>query len=487
MRIWIANYFIALLLLCGVAVMGQRAEIHQTDSLHLSNGLLKKLAKTAGHSNSVLERNTNKYYRKLELQEKRLFQLIAHTDSTLLTSLQGNGKGTINSYTDKLKGKAAHLAGGKRKGDFMPYLDSISGALSFLQTQKLAVIAGNKELSQALTNLQAVQGRLQAAAEMQKAIKEQYTALGNLLKNDQLLQGKILRQWKACQEQWACQSQYLEAFREAWKHPDKAEEKLLALLQDNSFFRDFMRRHAPLAALFHLPAGYNNSSAVPGNLQTRAQTDQLLQRQLTAAGPNAQDMMRRSLEQGQSQIQGFKNSIKKKLQGQGDISMPEYAKNAQATKTFRQRLEWGTNFQTSRANAFYPTTADLGLSVGYKLNNRSVVGVGASYKLGMGKDIRAIQFSGEGMGLRSFVDYQLKGSFYLSGGFEYNYQPLPEVAGNTYQLCDWTRSGLLGVSKIVSMQSKFFKKTKLQLLWDFLHDQPGNVRQPFKFRVGYAL
>jgi hypothetical protein len=485
MRIWNANYFIALLLLSSMAVMGQRAEPGKNDSIYVSGSLLKKMAKTIDRNNLALARNTDKYYQKLARQEKRLFQLIARTDSTLLTSMPCAAAISNNLYTEKLKRKAAQLAEGKWKGAYLPYLDSLTGALSFLKTQKLAGVVGSEELTGALTNLKAVQGRLQAAAEMQKGLQEQYTSLGNFLKNNQLLQGKILRQWEACQKQWAYQSQYLEAFRAAWKQPDKAEEKLLAVLQDNSYFRDFMSRHAPLAALFHLPAGYANSTALPGNLQTRAQTDQLLQRQLTAAGPNAQDMMRSSLAQGQSQIQGVRSKIKEKLEGKGDISMPDYKVNTQKTRTFLQRLEWGTNFQTSRSNAFYPTTADLGLSVGYKLNNRSIVGIGASYKLGMGKDIRAIQFSGEGMGLRSFIDYQLKGSFYLSGGFEYNYQPLQEFAANPYQIRDWTRSGLLGVSKVVSLQSKFFKKTKLQLLWDFLNLQP-DIAGKIKFRFNYS-
>jgi hypothetical protein len=51
---------------------------------------------------------------------------------------------------------------------------------------------------------------------------------------------------------------------------------------------------------------------------------------------------------------------------------------------------------------------------------------------------------------------------------------------------DWTRSGLVGISKVVSLNSKFFKKTKVQLLWDFLwYTQIPRTAGPFKFRVGY--
>jgi hypothetical protein len=53
------------------------------------------------------------------------------------------------------------------------------------------------------------------------------------------------------------------------------------------------------------------------------------------------------------------------------------------------------------------------------------------------------------------------------------------------EISSWQKSGLVGVSKIVSIKSKFFKKTKLQLLWDFLSYQQMPRTQPIKFRVGY--
>jgi hypothetical protein len=171
--------------------------------------------------------------------------------------------------------------------------------------------------------------------------------------------------------------------------------------------------------------------------------------------------------------------------------MPNFKPNGQKTKTFWKRLEYGTNFQTAKAN-FFPTTTDIGLSVGYKLNNNSTIGIGASYKIGWGQDIKHISITQQGVGLRSYLDVKLKGSFYASGGFEYNYQPLaPEVItsisglGKWNDPSAWSKSGLIGISKIISIKSKFFKKTKLQLFWDFLSYQQVPRTQPVKFRVGY--
>jgi hypothetical protein len=52
-------------------------------------------------------------------------------------------------------------------------------------------------------------------------------------------------------------------------------------------------------------------------------------------------------------------------------------------------------------------------------------------------------------------------------------------------LSKWQQSGLVGISKVISIKSKFFKKTKLQLLWDFLSYEQVPRTQALKFRVGY--
>ena len=89
------------------------------------------------------------------------------------------------------------------------------------------------------------------------------------------------------------------------------------------------------------------------------------------------------------------------------------------------------------------------------------------------------------MGLRSFLDIKIKKSFYASGGFEYNYQKPFYETQQLFKVKDWQQSGLLGITKIVSIKSNVFKKTKLQILWDFLSYQQKPRSQPIKFRVGY--
>jgi hypothetical protein len=73
------------------------------------------------------------------------------------------------------------------------------------------------------------------------------------------------------------------------------------------------------------------------------------------------------------------------------------------------------------------------------------------------------------------------------GGFEYNYTTPFTTLQQVRQIQDWTRSGLIGLSKTVSLKSKVFSKTQVQLLWDFLSYQQVPQGQPLVFRVGYTF
>jgi hypothetical protein len=115
------------------------------------------------------------------------------------------------------------------------------------------------------------------------------------------------------------------------------------------------------------------------------------------------------------------------------------------------------------------------------------MGIGASYKLGWGHGWNHIKFTSEGAGLRSFIDWKLKGGFWISGGYEQNYRTAYNSIYQLRNLNAWQQSGLVGLSKVVNVKSRFFKKTKLQVLWDFLSYQQVPKTQSVIFRIGYSF
>jgi hypothetical protein len=187
-------------------------------------------------------------------------------------------------------------------------------------------------------------------------------------------------------------------------------------------------------------------------------------------------------------MQQLKNKLMQLRGSSSDDIMPQgFKPNNQKVKSFLKRLEYGTNIQAQRSTNFFPATTDLGLSLGYKLNDKSIIGVGAAYKIGLGHGWDHMELSSQGAGLRSYVDWKLKGSIWISGGYEMNYKSMFNSIDQLKNLDAWQQSGLLGLSKVFDVKSKFFKKTKLQLLWDFLSYEQVPQTQAVLFRIEYGF
>ena len=161
--------------------------------------------------------------------------------------------------------------------------------------------------------------------------------------------------------------------------------------------------------------------------------------------------------------------------------------NSQRTKSFLKRLDWGVNWQSQKASNYFPVTADLGLSVGFKVNDHKVIGLGASYKMGLGRGWDHIKFSSQGLSLRSFIEWKLKSDFWLYGGYEMNYRSEINRIDQLKNLNEWVQSGLMGLTRSIPFKSKMFNKAKLMLLWDFMANKQIPKMQALVFRVSYNI
>jgi hypothetical protein len=438
-----------------------------------------------------LTKQTEQYLQRLARREQKLQHKLSKVDSTASQQLFTGSQEQYRQLTDKIKGKAG-IVNEALRGEYLPGMDSLKTSLSFLQ-QNSQLLANAQQAQQkvggSLAGVQQLQSRLQQAEEVKAFIQQRKQQIKDALGKYTKLPKGLGNSLTGFNKQAYYYGQQVREYKDMLKEPDKMVAKGLSLLNKLPAFKQFMQQHSELASLFSLPDNYGTPQSLAG-LQTRAQVQQQIQTQLGGGGPNAQQYLQQNLQSAQAQLNQLKDKINKLGGSSGDMDMPDFKPNNQKTKTFWKRLEYGTNFQSARSNNFFPTTTDLGLSVGYKINDKSTIGVGASYKMGWGQDIRHISISNQGVGFRSFFDTKIKGSFYASGGFEYNYQPngAPATSGGTViQAADWYQSGLAGVSKVISIKSKFFKKTRLQLLWDFLSYQQTPRTQPVKFRIGYSF
>ena len=378
----------------------------------------------------------------------------------------------------------------KRYDEYRDKLGNAMGYISTIQQQKKADTGTLGEagithsgLDKALTlkaTLQRLDTLVNNTEAVQQFIKERKQQL-----IDQSIQyiGKSKWLQKINKESYY----YIETlrnYREIFNDPKKAEETALTILNKIPAFQEFIRKNSMLASLFAVPGGGAGPSLA--GLQTRASVQNLIQQQF-GSGPNAMAALRDNVQAAQAQLNQLKDRILQAGGGSSADDLPDFKPNNQKAKTFLQRIELSTNLQHQRSSSFLPVTSDIGLSVGYKLNDRSVAGIGASGRLGWGKSIQQLRITGEGASMRTFFNWKLKskGSFWLSGGAELNYQARFYSTAILNNFNNWQQSALIGVMKKYSVGKKL--KGSMSLLYDALYNQQVPVRQPVVFRVGYSL
>jgi hypothetical protein len=394
--------------------------------------LINSIHKKTSQLTDRLDSQTEKYLQKLARKEEKLNRKLAKLDSSAAKALFANSQQQYASFIAKMKDTTGS-ASGKISGEYLPYLDSLKGGLSFLQQDK----AGGKLLqggslanvNSTLSEVNQLQDKLQNAESVKQFIRERRQQIKDALSRYTNLPSSIKNSFGEYNKQAYYYFAQVNEYKEVLKDPDKLEQKALSLINQSPAFQEFMKSHSELAGLLSLPVNYSDPQGLVG-LQTRDQVQQMITSQM-GGGANAGQQFGQQVQAAEQQLNVLKEKLGKLGGGSADIEM--------------------------------------------------------SYKAGWGKDIQHIVFTSEGIGLRSYADVKMKGSLYVSGGFEYNYQQPFNSLMTINSFSKWSNSGLIGISKVVSLKTKVFKKTKLQLLWDFLSYEQRPVQQPFKFRVGYTF
>jgi hypothetical protein len=433
------------------------------------------LDKKTSSINQKLDRQTDRYLDKLQRREDKLRKKLWRKDSTLAKQL-------FDSVDEKY-GELKNLTGNVNKytAVYSGHLDSLSTALNFLKYNNLTE---NPALQKTLSQYKELQSKLNGSDQIKKQLllreqmlKEQFQKLG------------MVKELKKFRKDVYYYQQQVKEYKEMFEDPNKVEAKLMEIVMKLPQFKEFFANNSMLASLFALPgSNATNTTASLVGLQTRAMVNQSLINRFGNTASVAQQLQQ-NVQSAQGQLNQLKNKVSSYSNGSygntGDEDIPGFKPNTQKTKSFLQRMEYGGNVQSQKARYFFPVTSDIALSLGYKLNEKSVIGVGASYKLGWGNNWNNIKISHQGVGLRSYLDWKIKGSFYFSGGYEQNYRNMISSVDQLQNYSAWQTSGLVGVSKKYSLSKKI--KGDMKILWDFMSYQQIPKTQPILFRVGYSF
>lgn len=450
---------------------------YQTDTLLLKGLDTDKLQKEAfekiGFVEKRLQKLTDRTLAKFEKQQEKIRRKLSRIDSSKAARLFGDAGKKLDDYKSKMQAGTPSVHPLLQQFSSM---DELSVSLDFLQKHQGLVSSKLRslgKLNEFKTKLASLQSETQRAEAIQQYIKEQQQLL-----KEQLSGLGLDRQLNKLNHTAAAYSHLIKDYKQVLNDPGRMQQEILRNLKKIPAFNDFLHRNSALSVLFPSsgPGGLENLAG----LQTLQSSGMMVTNRLSGGADGAALMVSGQIQEAQNRLN---NLLKKSGSGANTLEMPDYKPGSLKSKTFSQRLEFGANVQFTRPRGLLPQTADLAIQVAYKFSKKGSAGLGASYKLGMGNGLSNISFTHEGVGLRSFADFKLKGSLFINGGFEKNYNAAFSRFSELKNINQWTGSALIGLSKKMNGPKKL--KTNIQLLYDLLHNKSVPAGQPLLLRIGY--
>jgi hypothetical protein len=449
-------------------------------SAQLPAKYLSGINKQSAQLENKIDRQTTRYLNKLAKQEEKLRRKLARIDSAGAAALFNGTAEKYKQLQTGINNKTAIIQ------EYIPRLDSLGTSLKFLQTNSSLINSNVANINQSLQSVQQLQSKLAQAEQVKQFIKERKEQIKQALQRYTKLPSGIGKQLQQYDRQAYYYAAQIREYKALLNDPEKMERRALQLLNKLPAFQQFMQQNGQLARLFGgADLASMNGTTAPAGLQTRASVQALIQQRAGAGG----------FQQIQNNVQAAKNKLqqlKSKLSASGSIDdkQQDFRINDQKTRSILQRITLGGNIQFTKANSILPVGSDIAFSIGYQLNTRSTIGIGASYKLGLGS-IKKIRVTNEGIGLRSFIEVKFKKQLSITGGYELNhFAAFRSIEG--LQNADWWRpSGLIGLTKKQPVPSPFNKKKtagiSLQILYDFLYRSHTPFSSPLIFRTGFNL
>jgi len=471
-----------LLFLASESCIAQHIDSLEGKLENLPGNFLSKIQKKYASVEKNLSKKTTKYLAKMQRQEKKLQRKAAKADSGFIP--HENIDSVYSAFTSRLSSRGGSSVAASQSrvvhlNQYNAYIDTLSTSLAFLQKYK-----GLEDKIKTPTDaLNQLKSKLNETDKIKEFIEQRKQQLKGELSKYIHIPSSLKNQYADIQKTAYYYSAQVKEYRDMLKDPKKIEEKALSVLNQMPFFQKFMKENSQLASLFRLPdnSGSSTAQSLVG-LQTRASVQGMIQQRVAAGGPNAMAQVQQNLSVAHAEINKLKDKLNQLRGGSGDLEIPDFRPNSQKTKPLWKRLEYSANVQFAKSSNLLPSTANIGLGIGYKVDDKRIIGVGADYSVGIGT-IQHISFSSEGVGLRSYLDWKIKKQIYITGGYEMNYN---SAFKNIEQLRDynaWQRSALIGLSKKYKISKKV--KGNMQLLYDFLANSHVPVSQPVIFRLGY--
>ena len=493
-----------LLIVAPILTLSQEQDSLTNDRI----AIIKKVAQEVKY-------DTKDFAAKMNAEATRRLQAIQQQEAKLEKHLPKEELEKALQLKDELNKKLDALAGITHapdsllktmfKGQYFARFDSLETLFKFAlpKTGNLAI------LKDAEDQIQRLKAELALLDDCEKWLANREQQWKQLLTANPLEKLQLPKAFGKWQEEALAYKMQVDHYKETIKDPQKIETEALKLLNKLPAFREFMSKNSELARLFGPPGGSSGTglpqgTPIPG-LQTRQSLAQELQNRFGANALQSGGALQQQLQNGMDQLsqqQSLTNPIQEiqetlsemghpspHRRGEGgEVTLTQQENAALKSKTFKERLEFGWNMQNAMRMQDFPAIRDVGLSLGYKMNPRSVIGIGVAYKFALGESWKHIDWTHEGVGLRSFLDWRISAAgskllqnFWITGGFEMNYWS--RIATDVrWRDMAWEKSGLVGVTKVQEVKNR---KIKIQFLYPLVNNSSNIDINQMIFRISF--
>lgn len=448
-----------------------------------AQGLLRQLQSSVSgltREAEAMEQKAADALPKLEQRQQKLQALLCDSLNAATADLQQQWQEKTEAFKSLLA-KPDSLLAKMPLGAYSSRIDSLTGMLRFLADQSSQYAPACNEL---LQQVQAAQGLLAGTEQYTNFLDSYREQMGQALSLQGLLDKTLPPAWKKFAAEAADIKAQVAAWKETLNDPEKLEQMALSALRKTKWFEQFMQQNGELARLFgSVGGGAAGSPATPlPGLQTTQSMGQLLTERF-GSSEQAMAALREQAEKGVDELQKLQQKIDEVKQAANDVrevfDRKQKERAALKATPFKQRLEKGWNFQQTPGRYGFPATNDLGLSLGYQFSRKGTLGIGAAYRFGLGS-WEKIALTHEGIGLRTYLDWQIKNSWFITGAAEWNYWERMDSLSTLLAL-PWQKSGLVGVTRKIKMPKG---EMKIQLMIDLMAISNGQQERFWSFRVG---
>lgn len=308
----------------------------------------KKISKRFEGLNKHIDKKTEKVLNELKSYEAKLSKEISKKDSSAASNYFRNTEIRYNQFLNQFKQKSDNYSV-RLSGEYLAWLDSIKGSLSFLQQNSYAntftELQKSQEVSQALNEIKQFESRLMLSEEIKQFIKQRKQQIKSIINNYTSIPGSISRKYKNISKSAYYYSAQIRDYRDMLRRPEKLEKAALTVLNRLPAFRQFMKENSQLAKLFGISGTTSITSNATG-FPTRQQIVSYIQNQPGMGGLNAEALIQQNLQSAQSRVSEVRNEMNVFGKGGMDPDMPDFKpKNHQKTKTFLRG--WNTELRSA--------------------------------------------------------------------------------------------------------------------------------------------